>query len=84
MLSRGKEALQQYIHPSVPVTGGSYQPTKGTFHLLRSCQMYPKDMSENAARSAGHVGKFLSQQYWVAWKISNFANIIQVCGGEVI
>ena len=29
---------------------------KGPSHLLRTCQMYPNDMSEDATRPAGHVG----------------------------
>ena len=41
--------------------------------------MHPNGMSEDAARSAGHVGNILSQQYWVAWKIFEFEDMIQDC-----
>ena len=41
-------------------------------------------MSQDAARSAGHVGNFLSEQYWVAWETSEFENMIQDCAGDVV
>ena len=39
--------------------------------------MHSNDMSEDTARSAGHVGNFLSQHYWVACKESEFENMLQ-------
>ena len=46
--------------------------------------MYPDQVSEDAAHSAGHVGNFLSQQYWVACKILELENIIQDCPIDVM
>ena len=34
-------------------------------------------MSEDAARSAGYIGNVISQQYWVAWNISEFENVLK-------
>ena len=59
------------------ISVAAYSYPYRTSHLLRSCQMYPNDMLEEAAFSSGHDDN-LSRQYWVASNISEFANIIEV------
>ena len=46
--------------------------------------MSTNDVSEYAARFSGHIGNFLSHQYWVAWRTSEFENMIQDCVSHVI
>ena len=46
--------------------------------------MYPNDMSEDATRSACHVGNFLFRHYWAARKISEFQNMTQDGADDVI
>ena len=46
--------------------------------------MHPNDMSEYAARSAGHIGNFLPRQYWVAWKASECESMIRDYPSDVI
>ena len=46
--------------------------------------MYPNDMPQDAARSAGHVGNFHFRYYWVARKISEFENMAQDGADDVI